>query len=262
MKQDESKTAPMPKQPVLRAYASSYMGTREYQQDSYFFFESPKGALAVVCDGMGGMEHGEKASQIAVKTLAEDFDKWMGGSIPDFFEQEAEKIDKVVYALRDENGRRMKAGTTCVAVIVAGSHLHWMSVGDSRIYVNRREEVLCVTRDHNYGFRLNKMLERGEITQIKYEEEQKKAEALISFMGLNGLEMVDINEVPFELERGDRILLCSDGLYKTLPDNLFANLLSCRDIGAREALNQLMLAAQEKDKKHKDNTTAIMLSYE
>ena len=260
--QDDIVTVQISQQPVLRAFASSYMGTRDYQQDSYFYFETAKGALAVVCDGMGGMEHGERASQIAVKTLAEDFNDWTGGSIPDFFASEAKKIDKAVYELRDENGKKMDAGTTCVAVIVDGSQMYWMSVGDSRIYIIRGNEVLCVTRDHNYGYRLDRMLEKGEIDREQYDAEKKRAEALISFMGLNGLEMLDVNKIPFELEQGDRVLLCSDGLYKNLADGQLDELLISGYLDARETLNSLMMAVKDREKKHKDNTTAIMLAYE
>lgn len=122
--QDDIVTVQISEQPVLHAFASSYVGTRDYQQDSYFYFETEKGALAVVCDGMGGMEHGERASQIAVKLLAEDFNKWPGGSVPNFLTAEAKKIDKAVYALTDAAGKKIDAGTTCVAVIVTGNQMH------------------------------------------------------------------------------------------------------------------------------------------
>lgn len=261
--QDDIVTVKIEKDPQIHLAAESVQGTREYQQDAYFTMETNVGSLAIICDGMGGMEHGEIASRKAVEKMAGDFENWTGDEeVPIFLQQEAEEMDRLVANLTDINGQIMDAGTTVVATIVVGNKLYWLAVGDSRIYILRGNEMLCVTRDHNYGYRLGRRLENGEISEEKYKEEEKNAEALISYLGMNGLEMLDVNRVPFELEYGDRVLLCSDGLYKCVTAGKLEELLLYQNYGVENAVRTLMEEVEKSPKRNKDNTTVIMLAYE
>lgn len=260
--QDDIVTIKIPREPHISVAAKSIIGTRDYQQDAYYVLETANGHLAVLCDGMGGMENGEKASQKAVEKLSEDFGCWDGMNVPDFLLDEAKKMDKLIFELADEKGNKLNAGTTTAAVVVIENKMYWLSVGDSRIYVFRGNEMQCVTRDHNYGFQMEQKLLKGEVSQKEFEEKKGKFEALVSYIGMGGLEMVDVNRMPFELEFGDRVLICSDGLYKCLKEEVFEQIILHKFESAEKTVDCLLQAVEETEKKHKDNTTVMILSYQ
>lgn len=233
-------------------------GGRKSQQDSIFVGIKGEYLLALVCDGMGGMEGGEKASALAVQMLAEQFYEEPFENIPNFLRKMAYKMDEAVYRLQ-ENGKRLQAGTTVVAVIMDESRLHWLSVGDSRIYLHRGEEMICPVKEHNYGTLLKQMLSSGQIDQQVYQEEQKRASALISYLGLEGISRIEINTKPFMVESGDQILLCSDGLYRSVTNERIQELLESSG-SQKEKVAQLLQEAQVNGKERQDNTSAILIS--
>ena len=149
--QPEPIPQPVQSRPVIRTVpqmttlARSSVGNRNYQQDALYVSESKVLSankkirlLAVVCDGMGGMADGGKASRTAIQMMVQGFkniEKAPQVNIPAFFQQGIYAIDQVVSAFPKENGRG--SGTTMVACIVEDNKLYWASVGDSRIYIIR-----------------------------------------------------------------------------------------------------------------------------
>lgn len=241
----------------------SIVGTREYQQDAFYTCFNGETCLAVVCDGMGGAEHGEMASQCAIEILAKDYDTMTSMEDPyQFLRKEALKMDKAVYGLEDENGRRMDSGTTVVAVIARNSKIWWLSVGDSRIYVIRKSQFSPVNKEHNYRYKLDQQLKEHEITREEYQAEAVQAEALISYIGMNGLELIDQNSKPFEMQHMDRFLLCSDGLIKALGEEKVKEILMKHPLDINESVEELIDHVEKCGKKYVDNTTVVLLSYE
>ena len=242
----------------------SIIGHREYQQDYACLLADPENTLGVICDGMGGLNGGELASRTAAGILAEDYRSMEPETdVCAFLRREAVKMDKAVFNLRDERGGSMKAGSTAVAVVGPKDKLYWMSVGDSRIYILRDDSMMAVTRDHNYRLELQEALEHGEISQETFETEAgtRMAEALISYLGMGGLSRIECNAQPFQLESGDTVLLCSDGLYKSLDEHQIKAMLTDSLVSARVAAKRLVQMALEKAVKSQDNTTAIVIKY-
>lgn len=252
--------------PELVLGMSAVIGSRENQQDSSYGQIEGSTAFAVVCDGMGGLNGGEKASQTAVKTLVEDFFQ-LGekpckiSEMPQFFHSEVEKLDEAVYGLLDEAGNRLEAGTTMAAVYIEDGKLQWCSVGDSKIYLLRGTEILCVVREHNYRLILDDKLAKGLITRQAYAAEEHRAEALISFLGLGNAELMDINQEPFALQDGDVVLLCSDGLYKALTDDIIEGIIESSIPNLPLAARRLTEAVLERRIKGQDNTSVVLLQY-
>ncbi len=246
---------------------STIIGTRKYQQDAVIVCNREfmkknnfRKAIAVLCDGMGGMTGGEIASALATRTLFEDYIKTQPQDIPKFLKDEVDKVDEMVYSLKDENNNPLGSGSTMVSVVIENGNLYWVSVGDSRIYIIRDTEMVQVTTDHNYYSILKKKADSGLIT---YEEARNdpKAEALISFIGIGKESPIDNNEQPFPLQHGDIILLCSDGLYKTLSnEEIRTVILNNRNntVATAEALTQTVT---DKKKKGQDNTTVAVIKY-
>lgn len=241
--------------------ASSIIGTRESQQDSLYLQHVQESAIAIVCDGMGGMEGGELASQTAVRMLAEDFEEELEENIPEFYRKEAVKMDTAVARLSGESGKPMHAGTTIVSIIIIEDKLYWLSVGDSRIYIFRGNEFVQVNQEHNYKMYLDLELQAGRISEQEYQERIAKGDALISYLGIGNLSLMDINPVPFRLQGGDTILLCSDGLYKRLDDTEILEIIKCGLPDVEEAAHELTRVVMEKTFGSQDNTSVILIQY-
>lgn len=241
---------------------SSIIGTRKTQQDALFEKVDGDRTLAIVCDGMGGMNGGELASETAVRILAEDtLSRKDIPNIPLFFKEEAIKLDAAVCALTGEDGKPLNGGTTIVAVMVEKNNLYWLSVGDSKIYIIRNQEIVPVNREHNYRLRLNEEFKQGLITGEEYKEKEKQAEALISYLGIGNLSLMDVNQIPFKLEEGDIIILCSDGLYKRLSDMEICQYIYYEEPDMQRAANRLTDIVKKRTNKVQDNTSVILLQY-
>ncbi len=241
---------------------SSIIGTRSNQEDTIFGHEKDGEAVAVVCDGMGGLAGGELASKAAAQSLVE---AWFGGEkvedLPMFLEREAVRADEKIFLQENENGERIRAGTTIVAAIIRKNELYWLSVGDSKIYIIRGEEILSVCREHNYRLTLDQQLEAGELTREEYAAEEYRAEALISYLGMGNVSLMDVNRRPFLLKEGDIVLLSSDGLYKSLAEEEILSVLKENKKDMQAAAKALTTAALGEKKSGQDNTSVVTLRY-
>lgn len=242
--------------------AGGIIGTREYQQDYGYLYADGEKTFGILCDGMGGLEGGERASKTAVERMAEDFQrKQPRRQILDFFVEEVHKTDKEVAGLRDRNGRNMRAGTTMLAALMSNGRLSFLSVGDSKIYLIRGMKIQAITPEHNYRLKLNEDLEMGRITSEKYriEIDTPKAEALISFIGMNGVTRIYTNTIA--LEKGDIVLMCSDGLYKCMSDEQILAMVRDNDIDMEMAADRLLIMSEKCARRGQDNTTVILMRY-
>lgn len=248
--------------PIFEIAITSVIGDREEQQDSVGYEIKPKEGLVVICDGMGGHNGGSLASSMAVDMLTRSYlESYPTNSILCLLRNTVEEIDRKVASLTDCEGKLMRAGTTIVAVVVRGKTLNWISVGDSRIYIYRNGELVQVTEDHIYQMIIDEKREVGIMNDEEHHTESIYGEALVSFLGINGLPMLDINDNPFELLKDDRLLLASDGLYKLIPDEEIRAILSNFN-NIEDALNALQLKAQKLAKNQnivRDNTTVALI---
>lgn len=254
--------------PELTTLMYSDMGNRKYQQDAVYVSPSKRIAankkskvMAVVCDGMGGMADGGLASTTAIDMMKQGFsriEKMPDINIPEFFRSGIIAIDRAVAALPKENGRG--SGTTMVAVIAEDDKLYWASVGDSRIYILRGNDMRQVTRDHNYLLRLQEMVASGQMT-LEEAQKQKQKEALISFLGIGNVSLMDINIQPFQLQFGDAVLLCSDGIPKTLSDERIKAIMFSSTSSMKEKAHTLVMAAVRENTHSQDNTSVAILQY-
>ncbi len=231
----------------------SLLGKREEQQDYYLVYEKEEDLLLIVCDGIGGLTRGSEASKIAAETLKALY-ILKEGNTPDFFKNSANTVNEKVRILNDSESTKATAGTTLVAVAIENNKLFWWSIGDSRIYLFRDGEMIQVTQDDNYENKLNQMLKAKEISLQQYDEEMKKGAALISFLGKAELTSLNVSRIGFDVRMGDKILLTSDGLYKSMPSETFKQII--------ESASDVKEAADIIEEKVKDiagdNTTFIL----
>ena len=247
---------------VLEMAILSVIGDRKDQQDTFVYHMTDGGGIFAVCDGMGGHEGGQLASRTAADYLLEccGLDRLPEDPMPLLLET-ARGMDRRVSQLSYPDGTPMKAGTTMAAVVVQDQQLYWISVGDSRVYLKRGHEFLQVTFDHIYQSVLDENLEAGEITRQEYETESQRGEALISFIGLGELKLIDYNDTPLSLQKDDLILIMSDGLYKMVTDEEINRIIE-NFSNIKEALQALDMKAQKNAKNRalsRDNMTAALI---
>ena len=193
-------------------------GERERQEDSFAIanaagleLQRAQGLLALVADGMGGMEDGKAASQWTAECFLQLFQEREGEDIPSWFYRSAHAVSDSVF--QRFSGR---SGSTLVAVHIQDERLHWLSVGDSGIFLLRGGGVFQLNREHTCLNRLLlQELEREPIDKGRALSDPD-APRLTSFVGIDRLTEVDLSLRPLELQRGDVLLLCSDGISGVL----------------------------------------------
>ncbi|MCR4890814.1 MAG: serine/threonine-protein phosphatase [Lachnospiraceae bacterium] len=237
------------------------VGKRAMQQDSFGISEvkdasaMKKGIMAVVADGMGGLSDGERMSQMVVVKMLQGFDSLSDDFIPS--SALLGLVGEANEAVNQELGesRIGKCGSTVVAVILKDRKLSWISVGDSHIYVWRKNQLVQLNTDHNYGTELDREAERGEISFEKAATDPQRA-ALTSYIGIGDLELIDQNETPIMMERGDRILLMSDGIYGTVDERAISEMMT---LPFSKALSAIERAVSDMDKRNQDNYTCVVI---
>ena len=240
----------------------TWLGGREQQQDDWGFNEfldnpqviSSEGALAVVADGMGGLAFGHEASKVAKTTFLDAFRDRMrqgaGREIASALRSSIEVANNAVLELSRRHQLEGDIGTTLIAAVLKGPFLYWISVGDSRIYIARNNELVQVTLDHNYETEL--VLANTEYADARNHPE---GHALTSYLGIPHLNQVDQNIKPFKLLPGDVVLLCSDGLFNVLPDKEILSIVQ-KSPGDKIA-NNLLAAVKPRSSPEQDNTTVL-----
>lgn len=218
---------------------------RESNEDAYLS-EPP---LYAVADGMGGHRGGEVASALALETLGEGFKK----EGPDGVADTVQRANQAIY----EQGSRDKAvagmGTTLTVAVAGEDSLHLVHVGDSRAYLYRDGELKPLTEDHTM---VQEMVNEGSLTKEAAREHPQRS-VLTRALGIWGAIEADDLNVP--VRAGDRVLLCTDGLTATVPDDRVAEILRDND-DPQEAAEKLVEAANEAG--GVDNTTVVVLDVE
>jgi len=232
------------------------IGNRTEQQDYAFASKENGIVFAVLCDGMGGHKGGAIASKTAVEEFSKRMKKINTENIPGYLIETIEDINSIVYNLRDDRKHRLNAGTTMVSVLIKGNNLYWVSAGDSRLYIIRSGCIKQITKDHNLFLTLDQLYKDNKITDDEYYAKSQKGNALISYLGIPNIELLDANIQPFALLPGDQILLATDGLYKTLDEE---KIMSCFSTDIKSFADKLLQNVMDSVAENKDNTTYILL---
>lgn len=243
----------------------SHIGSRRDQQDAYGLsnftdgqFIDHAGYLAVVADGIGGMEFGSVASNLAVDAF---LGRYLGKSV---MREVDETLDSALLAANravlEEAERRdclENMGTTLVAAAIYEGYLYWRSVGDSHLYLLRDGRLAQINADHIHARSLQAWVAEGLISQNMADLHPDRA-TLESFVGLSEMRHIDANSVALALQDGDVLLLCSDGIYTGLSD---LEIIQCLGLEPMSAAQQLADSVLAKQLPHQDNLTAVVLQY-
>ena len=185
---------------------------RTQNQDAYKIEQLDRNALlCVVCDGMGGAKSGNIASNLAAdvftQTVAASFKPSMDRAQIDAMLQSAVKLTNfTVFDQAQEFVDFTGMGTTLVAMLVHGKQVTVVNVGDSRVYHINAGGIRQVTRDHSL---VQMMIDRGELT-VQQGKHYPGKNMITRAVGTEAVVQCDLFHL--ELERGDSLLACTDGL--------------------------------------------------
>ena len=191
---------------------------REQNQDAFQMEQLDKNTLlCVVCDGMGGAKSGNVASKLAVEVFVEEIRRtWTAGMEQEQVDQMLEGAVKLAnYTVYDQSQQSevfSGMGTTLVAVLIRDFQVSVVNVGDSRAYRINREGVRCLTVDHSL---VQLMVDRGELTPEMAKNYPGK-NFITRAIGTEPMVLCDLYHL--DVERGDALLLCSDGLSNLLDE--------------------------------------------
>jgi PPM family protein phosphatase len=205
--------------------------------------------LLTVCDGVGGAARGDIASSTAVQQLrrldAPPSDDLLG-QVAGALHRAHDRIGELV----DEDPALNGTSTTATVALFDGTRLGIGHVGDSRAYLYRDGELSQLTHDHTF---VQSLIDEGRITT---DDARVHPHRNLILKALDGVHEAEPDLFELEVAAGDRLLLCSDGLSKTLPEELLAELLSGDDETAAERLVTAALMA-----KVTDNVTAVTIDF-
>jgi len=240
------------------------IGDRPEQQDRAAFSDSGTrslvrdgSVLGVVADGMGGMKFGASAAQTAVAEFLKAFEALgIEESIPQALTRALDKANQAVVEFARQQRADGETASTLVAAVVRGHQLYWISAGDSRCYLLRGGWLYRITTDHNLATQLDADAAAGRI-DISEAFAHPDRQSLTSYIGMPEQPMADRSLNPYPLICGDRVLLCSDGVYGALTEAEIA--ACCRTGSAQACCDLLVREVKRRAIPGQDNMTALML---
>jgi PPM family protein phosphatase len=238
-------------------YQVSRRGGREKNEDRMGYCYTRETGLFALADGMGGHPEGDMAAQVALQTLAAIFQREAKPSLADplRFLQDA-VIASHHQLLQYATSRALvdTPRTTIVACVLQGAAAYWAHCGDSRLYLVRGEKLVARTRDHSYTELQETMSQVVPVLGDRFNRN-----VLFTCLGSPGKPMVD-TAGPLLMHPGDRVMLCSDGLWGALPDSVITAVLAARPIS--DSVPELVEQALRQAGPKSDNVTALAVEWE
>lgn len=239
----------------MKAYGATDIGLhRAENQDSFSISEHLGYTIAVVCDGMGGATAGKTASSLAVSTFV--------GTLTPLLKKEASveqlremasfsvaQANKAVYEKAKEKSYR-GMGTTMVCAVCHDDKAVICNVGDSRAYLFHSNALTQISHDHSV---VETMVEQGDITP---EQARKHPNRNLITRALGPESMIPCDTYDVTFEKGDLILLCSDGLVVTESDEEMLRILK-EEENCADRLDKLIELCKENGAP--DNVTALLV---
>ncbi|MFM2066698.1 MAG: hypothetical protein RLZZ584_1607 [Pseudomonadota bacterium] len=237
-------------------YQISRKGGRDKNEDRMGYCYTRDSGLFALADGMGGHPEGEVASQMALQTLAVMFQRDAKPQLKDprrFLHDAVLAGHHQLIRYATEKALLDTPRTTVVACVMQGNEAYWAHCGDSRLYMVRGDKLIARTRDHSYS-ELQETL--AGVVPLG---ERVNRNVLFTCLGSPGKPVVD-TVGPLLLQKGDKIMLCSDGLWGAVDDETITRQMARQNIvdAVPELVEQALRTAGEKS----DNVTVIAVEWE
>ena len=238
---------------MLKTFSITDIGRRrKLNQDYVFTSEIPVGQLDnlfIVADGMGGHNAGDYASKYTVEIIVEEIEKSRDTSVVSVMEKAIQSANRHIREKSLENEGFSGMGTTVVAATLKDDGLCVANVGDSRLYVIN-EEIRQITVDHSL---VEEMVRMGG---IKREQARMHPDKNIITRAIGAEDELEIDFFQVKVEKGDFILMCSDGLTNMIEDEEIRMILQ----GQRDIVEKAeALVATANNNGGRDNIAVILI---
>ena len=232
----------------------SRKGGRDKNEDRMGYCYTDRSAIFLLADGMGGHPEGEMAAQLALQTISALFQEEARPVLTDvrgFIDTAVMAAHRRILRYAADKSLADNPRTTLVVAVVQGGVAYWAHCGDSRFYFVRSGQLLARTLDHSY------LVQRqGERSA---DEALPSRNILFTCLGSPSKPVLDVAG-PLNLQFGDRMMLCSDGLWGNLQDEDIVNQLQAKPVHA--AAPELVDQALLKGGAHSDNVTLVAVEWE
>ncbi len=234
-------------------------GARRQHNEDHIGYNQELG-IAVLADGMGGHQSGEIASHMAVESVLEKLrllaesknsSSITGSQLLEFVSNTISHSNSMIFQASEALEEHRGMGTTLVAAYIDGNRMVAGHVGDSRLYLFRNQQLQRVTRDHSL---VQDLIDKGF-----YTEEEAKAASVghIVTRALGTKAQVEVDTVEHDLQDGDILLLCSDGLSDMVADWHIEEVLSESKTDLESTAQYLVDLANRNG--GKDNISVILI---
>jgi serine/threonine protein phosphatase PrpC len=251
---------------MITAFGRTDVGRRRKINEDALLV-APDASLYAVCDGMGGHNAGEVASRMAIETIEGFVERsgvekeitWPWG-LDGGLSFDANRLKTAirlanlkVFQAADNREDLTGMGTTVVAALVSGATMTVGSAGDSRCYMARGDRLVQLTRDDSW---VSAAVGEGILNSDDVERHPLRN---VITKAVGARDSIDLEVIEHQLEPGDLVLLCSDGLHGMLNDHELTRLLLPARDSLEETAASLIDAANEAG--GRDNVTVILLRY-
>lgn len=241
----------------MQLHGRSTVGlVREKNEDAYAIYQSENYIGIIVADGLGGHNHGEVASDLAVKLFKTYFDQIQTevpmtreGALDDLVTF-VKGVNLTIYAKAKENHEYRGMGTTIVCGLVTEEYIALASVGDSRIYSWDDENLYLLTEDQTF---VNALIKSGDISE---EEAQTHPKKNVVLQAVGTSKNIDVSTMLLNFERVENLLFCSDGLTDMVSDDEIYEIVREKDLSVESKIELLMKRVY--DHGARDNSTVVL----
>lgn len=230
-------------------------GGRAYQQDTYAHKSFEKGTLFVLADGMGGYAGGEIASQIVVDTFIESFEVETD-NIEDSFRLTLQKSNHAIETYKKNHEEVSSMGTTLITFYITKNSFHWISVGDSPLYIITEQSIKRINQNHSVAGLLDLQAKKGIISLLEAQNNPNRHLLTSAIMG-EELTSIDFQEYRIKDSDNFQFLLASDGI-ETLSEQQIFNIVN-KSSSIEIAKNNLLEKINKINKPKQDNATVILI---
>ena len=237
-------------------YQVSRKGGREKNEDRMGYCYTRDAGLFALADGMGGHPQGEVASQLSLQTLSAMFQREAKPKLADplkFLHDACVAGHHQLLRYATEKSLMDTPRSTLVACVLQGNAAYWAHCGDSRLYLVRGDKLVARTRDHSYSELQETM------SQVVPIGDRVNRNVLFTCLGSPGKPVID-TAGPLLMHAGDRVLLCSDGLWGSVTDAEIVELLATKTVS--DAVPELVERALRVAGSRSDNVTVLAIEWE
>jgi serine/threonine protein phosphatase PrpC len=242
-------------------YQVSRKGGRPKNEDRMGYCYTRSSGLFALADGMGGHPEGEVAAQLALQTIAALFQRDAKPALQDalrFLDEAVLAGHHQLLRYAADRGLVDTPRTTIVACVLQGGAAYWAHCGDSRLYLVRGDKLIARTRDHSYS-ELHGALPPDSPALLAAGLQRFNRNVLFTCLGSPGKPVVDLSG-PLVLQPGDRVMLCSDGLWGSVSDEGITAMLARSAVS--DSVPELAEQALRVGGSRSDNVTLLAVEWE